>query len=158
MLQSDNRMAGGLVIGALLGVGAVASFLVRRADPRLILIRASLALIIGVAITLFAVATGSTVALYVGTVVSGLGVGPAFSAVVRNLAPLAPPDRRGALLAAIYVVVYLSFSVPAVIAGVGATLYGLRPTTYAYGVVAMALAAVTAVAVSRRQTSARPTS
>lgn len=158
MLRSDSRVAGGLLIGALLGAGAVASILARAADPRVVVIRSSLALIVGVAVTLFAVAIGSTIGLYAGSVISGLGVGPAFGAVLRSVAPLAPPDKRGALLAAVYVVVYLSFSVPAIIAGVGASLYGLRATTYAYGLVVMALAAVTAVAVSRRLARARATS
>ncbi|MDQ3871367.1 MAG: MFS transporter [Chloroflexota bacterium] len=157
MLGSDSRIAGGLVIAALLGTGAIAAFLVRAADPRVVVIRGSLALIIGVAVTLFAVAMGSTVGLYAGSFIAGLGVGPAFSAVVRGVAPLAPPDKRGALLAAVYVVVYLSFSVPAIIAGVGVNLYGLRPTTYAYALVVMALAALTAVAFWRRPASAEGT-
>ena len=56
---------------------------------------------------------------------------------------------RGALFAAIYALLYLSFSVPAILAGVAVTSYGLRDTSYAYGVLVMALAAVTTIAVSR---------
>src|SRR5258708_10548307 len=55
------------------------------------------------------------------------------------------------LLASIFIVVYLAFSVPALIAGVAVTHYGLRDTTYVYGIVVMALAAMTAGAVSRRR-------
>ena len=98
-------------------------------------------------------AIGSTAGLYAGSVIAGLGFGPAFSGVFRSLAPLAPPDKRSALLASIYVVSYLAFGVPAIIAGVAVTLYGLRDTTYVYGVVVMALAAITTVAVSRRRAS-----
>lgn len=154
LLHSDSYIAGGLVIVALLGSGAVASALVRTANPRTILIRGSLVLIVGVGITLCAVAVGSTVGLYSGSVIAGLGFGPAFSGVVRSLAPLAPPDKRGALFAALYVVLYLAFSVPTVIAGVAVSRYGLRSTTYAYGLVVMVLAAVTTVAVSGRRASA----
>ena len=38
---------------------------------------------------------------------------------------------------------------PAILAGVAVTSYGLRDTSYAYGVLVMALAALTTVAVSR---------
>ena len=153
LLKTDSHIAGGMVIVALAGAGAVASTLVRAADPRVIVIRGSLVLIVGVGITLLAVAIGSTVGLYAGSVIAGLGFGPAFSGVFRSLAPLAPPDKRSALLASIYVVSYLAFGVPAIIAGVAVTLYGLRDTTYVYGVVVMALAAITTVAVSRRRAS-----
>jgi MFS family permease len=150
LLQSDSRVAGGLVIAALFGASAVASASVRAIEPRLIVIGGSVVLMVGVAVTLLAVAVGSAVGLYAGSLVAGLGFGPAFSGVFRSLASLAPPERRGALLASIYIVVYLAFSVPAIIAGVAVTLYGLRETTYAYGVVVMVLAAITAVAVRRR--------
>jgi MFS family permease len=151
LLRSDSRVAGGLVIMALFGAGAVASALVRAADPRTILIRGSLVLIVGVGITLLAVAIGSTVGLYAGSIIAGLGFGPAFSGAFRSLAALAPSDKRGELLATVYIVVYVSFSVPTIIAGVAVTHFGLRGTTYAYGLAVMALAAVTTVAVSRRR-------
>ena len=156
LLQSDSRVAGGLVIAALFGASAVASVLVLGHDPRAIVIAGSLVLIVGVAITLSSVAVGSAAWLYAGSVVAGLGLGPAFSGVFQSLGPLAPPDQRGALLASMYIVVYLAFSVPAIIAGVAATLYGLRETTYGYGFVVIALAATTTIAVLRRPSHATP--
>lgn len=153
LLKTDNRVAGGLLIAALMGAGAVASAFVRRADPHLIVIRGSLVLVVGVGITLLGVTIGSTVGLYAGSVIAGLGFGPAFSGVVRSLAPLAPPDKRGALLASMYIVIYLSFSVPTIIAGLAVAYYPLRSTTYVYGLAVMALAAMTTVAVSRRRTN-----
>ena len=79
LLKTDSHIAGGMVIVALAGAGAVASTLVRAADPRVIVIRGSLVLIVGVGITLLAVAIGSTVGLYAGSVIAGLGFGPAFT-------------------------------------------------------------------------------
>jgi MFS family permease len=155
LLESDSRIAGGLIIAALLGTGAVASALTRAWDPRSLVTKGSLALIAGVGITLLAVAIDSTAGLYAGSVIAGFGFGPAFSGAFRSLAALAPPDRRGGLLASIYIVLYLSFSVPAIIAGIAVTRYGLRPTTYVYGLAAMTLAAITTVAVSRHRGSSR---
>jgi MFS family permease len=154
LLEADSRIAGGFVILALMGAGAVASALVHAADAGAVVIGGTLVLIGGVAVTLLAVALGSTAGLYAGSVIAGLGFGPAFSGVMRSLAPLAPLDQRGALLASIYIAIYLSFSVPTVIAGMAIARYSLRETTYVYGVAVMVLAAITAVAVWRRGISA----
>jgi MFS family permease len=107
-------------------------------------------LIAGVAVTLVGVWLRSAVVLYAGSVLAGIGLGPAFSAYVRTIAPLAPPEGRGGLLGAMYLSTYLSFSVPTVIAGAAVTLYGLRDTTLAYGAAVMLLATATTVAVARR--------
>jgi hypothetical protein len=142
------------VIFALLGTAAVASVATREADSRALIIRASLLLVSGVAVSLLGVVFGSVVVLFAGTFVAGLGLGPAFSAAVRSLTPLAPPDKRGALLAAVLVVLYTSFSAPTVAAGLGTNLIGLHATTYAYGLIVIALAAVTAYAMTRRPVAA----
>lgn len=150
LARTDNRVAGGLVIVTLMGGGALTSALVQAVHPHPLIIKGSLVVVLGVGLTLLAVLKDSTAALYGGSLVAGLGFGPAFSGVVRSLGPLAPPEKRGALFAAVYVVVYVSISVPTIAAGVASSHYGLRDTTYAYGLIVMALAAATFVAVSRR--------
>lgn len=151
LLRTNSHIAGGLVIVALMGGGALAAILVRAADPNEIVARGSFILIIGVGITLLAVLIGSSLGLYIGSLVAGIGFGPAFSGIFRSLAPLAPPDKRSALLAAIYLIVYLAFGVPIVVAGVAVMRFGLRDTTYGYGLVVMILATITTIAVSRRR-------
>jgi hypothetical protein len=148
LTTADARIAGGFVILGLMGTGAAASALVHAADARTVVIRGSLVLIVGVAITLVAVATQSAAALYAGSAVAGLGFGPAFSGVMRSLAPLAPPAERGAFLASINIAIYLSFSVPTVAAGIAVSRYPLRETTYVYGLAVIALAAITTVSAS----------
>jgi MFS family permease len=149
LVGGTNRLVGALVIFALAGAGAGASALVHSVEPRSLVMRGSLLVVVGVGVTLLAVAIDSSALLYAGSVAAGFGLGPAFSGIVRTLGPLAPPEKRGALFASLYIVVYVSISVPAVIAGVAASRYGLRDTTYAYGAVVMGLAAMTSVAVSR---------
>jgi MFS family permease len=154
LLDSDSRLAGGTIILALTGVGAIASVVVASAAPHVVLVRGSLLLILGVAVTLVGVWARSIVLLFAGSVIAGLGFGPAFSAFVGSTVPLARPERRAALVAAIYVVVYVSISVPAIVGGAGATAFGLRDTFVIYGVVVIALGAATTVGVSRRLRSA----
>jgi MFS family permease len=148
LVGGDSRLVGALVIFALCGAGAGASALVHSAEPRSLVIKGSLIVVFGVGITLLAVLIDSSALLYAGSVAAGLGLGPAFSGIVRTLGPLAPPEKRGALFASLYIVVYVSISVPAVIAGVATSRYGLPNTTYAFGAVVMALAAVTTIAIA----------
>ena len=74
------------------------------------------------------------------------------------MAALAQPTERGAVFASVYVVSYLAFSVPAVLAGMAATIVGLRPTALVYGgvVVALGLVALVARQRLRRRTQVQP--
>jgi MFS family permease len=150
LLATDNRAAGGVVIFALAGTGAVTAVLVRSGEPNRLLVRGSALVIVGVLITLMGQFLSSVGLFYGGSVVAGVGLGAGFSAYVRATAPLVAPERRGALVAAIYVAVYLSFSVPTVLGGAAVTIIGLAPTAYGYGAIVIVLAAISTVAVSRR--------
>jgi MFS transporter len=156
LLGSTDRVSGGLVIGALLGTGTLSSWLVRHADPETIVVPGSVVLIAGVALTLAGVALASPIVFFAGSVVAGLGFGPAFAGPFRSVAQLAPPDARGALLAALYLVIYLSFSVPTILAGIGGMFIGLRATTYGYGATVILLAVATTLVVSRRHAGGQP--
>jgi hypothetical protein len=156
VLQTDSRAVGGLFVLALAGTGAVSAALLFRANPTVVLLRAPVMLIGGVGVTLVGVWLDSILILFAGSIIAGIGLGPAFSAFLRTVTPLAPANQRAALLSATYVLIYLSFSVPAVIAGVAVTVFGLEATTYVYGLAVMGLAAATTVAVSRRLAAVTP--
>jgi MFS family permease len=79
-------------------------------------------------------------------VVAGLGFGAAFAGSFRTLTPLAQPNERASLVAALYLVCYSAFSVPAVIAGIAVTHYGLRDTAVVYAGVVIVLALTAALA------------
>jgi hypothetical protein len=89
--------------------------------------------------------------MLVGTVVSGIGFGAVFSGTMRTVLPLAKTDERAGLLAAFYVEGYLSFSLPAVLAGLAVPMVGLPVAAYVYGtaVIVMALASMIAVGFAR---------
>ena len=87
-----------------------------------------------------ALAAESSVLFLAGCAVAGLGFGPAFAGVFRALSLRAPADQRAALLSAVFVVSYLAFSVPAIIAGAAVTELGLRTTAEIYGGVLIAIA------------------
>lgn len=106
----------------------------------------------GLAASAGAIAAGSAAGLLASTVVAGAGFGSAFLGAFRTLASRADPQHRGGLLAAVFTAAYLSFSVPAVVAGFVAARAGLRPTALGY---ATALAVLAVVALLLRLTSGR---
>jgi hypothetical protein len=66
------------------------------------------------------------------------------------MSALATPGQRAGLVAAIFTVLYLAFSVPALIAGVATTAFGLHSTALVYSAALAALAlAATGILVFR---------
>src|SRR5919198_600890 len=91
-----------------------------------------------------ALLVAAVAALFAAVVLIGIGFGLVFMGSFRSLAALASDDDRAELLSAIYVVAYLSMSVPAVAAGLAGTGYGLEGTTVVF---ACATAATVVVAI-----------
>ncbi len=103
----------------------------------------SLLLVVGVGGTVIAIAAGSAPGFFLGTAFAGTGFGLSFLGTFRTLSALAPPSGRAGLIATIYIVSYLAFSLPVIGAGVAVTHFGLQDTAIVYGcaVAAFALAA-----------------
>jgi MFS family permease len=158
LLHAGNRLTGGLVITALTGAGALASVLTRTWPARRAMINGSLALVVGVICSVLALHAGSVALFFAGSIIAGLGFGPAFSGAFRALTAQAPNSERAAVVASIYVISYLAFSLPTVAAGFGATELGLLRTTDIYGltIVILATAATIAFALHRARPAAGP--
>jgi hypothetical protein len=144
-------VVGGLVVSALTLSGAISVLLLRSALPRRMLSVGTVVLAAGVAVTLAGVREQLVWLMLVGTVVSGVGFGTTFSGAMRTVLPLAQTNERAELLAAFYVVGYLSFSLPAILTGLAVPTVGLTVAAYVYGavVILMALASMIAVGISR---------
>ncbi len=144
-------VVGGLVVSALTLSGAITVLSLRSASPDRMLSGGIVTLATGVAITLAGVHEQLVWLMLIGTIVSGTGFAAAFAGTMRTVLPLAKTDERAGLLAAFYVEGYLSFSLPAVLAGFAVPMVGLTVTAYAYGtaVILMAFASMIAVTFSR---------
>ena len=139
--SSPNLLWGGLVIFLLCGTGAVAAFTLRSLSPRGAMLAGCLCLLAGMAVTFGAIATTTSPAFLTGTAVAGIGFGLAFQGSFRMITARAEPDDRAGLVTAIYIVGYLAFSLPALIAGVATTTFGLHPTALVYSASVAVLAA-----------------
>ncbi len=148
----DNHLVGGLLILALNGTGVLGSLALRTAPPERAMVLGALVVAAGVAGTLGALVATSAPLLFAAAVVTGFGFGAAFLGAVATITLGVDSGHRAGLLAAVFVVGYLAFSIPAIAAGIAAGDVGLTRTTEVYGVtvVVLALLAVAGLLRARR--------
>jgi predicted MFS family arabinose efflux permease len=113
----ESHLAGGLLILALNGTGVFGSLALRGAAPERALVLGALVFAVGVAGTVVALFTVSVSTLFVAAVVTGFGFGAAFLGAVATITHGVASGHRAGLLAAVFVVGYLAFSLPAIAAG-----------------------------------------
>jgi len=137
-----SPLLGGGVVAALVLSGAVAVLGVRARPARAVLAGGTAALVVGVGVTLAGVQLHSTALFFLGSVIAGLGFGAAFNGTLRSLVPLAEAHERAALMATFFVLSYLAFSVPAILAGLAVGHVGLQAASVAYAVTLVVLGVV----------------
>ncbi|WP_091033091.1 MFS transporter [Microbacterium oxydans] len=141
-LGGEAHVWQGLGVVLLAGVGAVTAFVLRKIAARSMVLFGTSALAVGTLLSLIALGVGSLPFYLVAAAVTGMGFGTAFSGVVASLAPRIPATQRADTFAVIYLLAYLAFGVPAVIAGALVGVVGLEAVCIGYGVVVIALAGV----------------
>jgi MFS family permease len=141
-LGGEAHLWQGLGVVLLAGVGAVTAFLLRKIAARSMVLFGTAALAIGTLLSLIGLGVESLPFYLVAAAVTGMGFGTAFSGVVASLAPRIPATQRADTFAVLYVLAYLAFGVPAVVAGALVGVVGLEAVCVGYGVVVIALAAV----------------
>jgi MFS family permease len=141
-LGGEAHVWQGLGVVLLAGVGAVTAFLLRRVAAPTSVLFGTAALAIGTLLSLIALGVESLPFYLVAAAVTGMGFGTAFSGVVASLAPRIPATQRADTFAVLYVLAYLAFGVPAVVAGALVGVVGLEAVCVGYGVVVIALAVV----------------
>jgi MFS family permease len=147
---SSNLLLGGALIFLLFGTATAAAYAAQSISGRAVLLAGCLILVAGMAVTFGAIATTASAVLFVGAAVAGIGFGLVNLGSFRTITARATPDQRGGLVAAIYLAGYLAFSIPALIAGVTTTKYGLHSTALVYAAALAVLAAAAALMVLLR--------
>ena len=140
---SRNLLWGDVITFLLTGLGAVTSVAFRNFAPTAVMLGGCLGLIAGAVVAAAAIVARSPALLLLGTVLAGLGFGPGNLGGYRVIMARAVSSDRAGLIAAISAVQYLAFGLPALIAGVATSHFGLHDTALVYSVV-IALLAVAA--------------
>jgi MFS family permease len=154
---SGSIVLGSLGLFALAATAGLAVMAMRSARPHVLMLVGAIALLAGVGTTVIGIDARSIAIFFVGTVITGIGVGGGFQGAVRMIVPLAAPHERAGVLSIVYVVSYLAMGVPAVIAGFLVVHDGgVLATAREYGIAVMILAALAlAGVVSSRRRPAR---
>ncbi|WLG46656.1 MFS transporter [Pseudomonas sp. FP1740] len=136
---STSNLIGGATVAVLTVTGASMIYTLRnRPADKVLLLGASL-LPAGVALILLAVHSASLPLFFFGTLVAGSGFGTGFLGALRSIVPLALPHERAGLMSAFYVLSYLAFCLPSLLAGNLTRTFGLVATTDGYGAVLIIL-------------------
>ncbi|OHZ02822.1 MFS transporter [Salinicola sp. LHM] len=152
-----NPLVGCLITFLLPFIGGISVLTLRARPPRLAVLLGTACLIVGMLGLLLGVHQQSVAILLAGTAIAGIGFGAAFMGAMRVVMPLAPPTERSALMAAFYVICYLSASTLALCGGIATQHLGLIPTTYVYGsLVALLSLAAFVGTLTQRQPESRP--
>ncbi|WP_085716915.1 MFS transporter [Pseudomonas sp. B28(2017)] len=151
---STSNLIGGATVATLTVTGALMINLLRNQAATKALQLGASSLPTGVVLILLGVHSASLPLFFLGTLVAGCGFGAGFLGALRSLVPLALPHERAGLMSAFYVLSYLAFCLPSLLAGNLTRTFGLVTTTDGYGVVLIILA-LGALASLLRQRSAR---
>ncbi|MGL6245078.1 MFS transporter [Pseudomonas sp.] len=148
---STSNLIGGATVAALTVTGALMIYSLRsRPADKVLRIGASI-LPVGVALILLAVHSASLPLFFIGTLVAGCGFGASFLGALRSVVPLALPHERAGLMSAFYVLSYLAFCLPSLLAGNLTRAFGLVATTDGYGAVLIVLSIGALLALMRQQ-------
>jgi MFS family permease len=126
IVGSGNSLWGGAVLFSLYFTGGVAVVARRNSRARPAMLTGCACLVAGVSLSVAAIAAGSIALLIPGSIIGGAGFGLAFLGSFRAVLSVAAPAERAGTIAVMYVVSYLAFSVPVVIAGLAELHYSSR--------------------------------
>lgn len=136
----------GLVNGALVAIppaaGAIAGLVFGRVSARNTTMIGGAAVLVGATTVVTGITAGWLPLLFIGGIIGGAGFGTSFSGTLRIFAPLATPYQRAELFAAVYLISYLAYGVPALVAGELIGVIGLLSTVIGYGVAIIVAATV----------------
>ena len=148
---STSNLIAGSTVAALTVTGALMIFTLRNRPAALALQLGASLLPTGIVLVLLGVHSASLPWFFLGTLLAGCGFGAGFLGAVRSLVPLALPHERAGLMSAFYVLSYLAFCLPSLLAGNLTRTFGLVATTDGYGAVLIVLSVGALLALMREQ-------
>ncbi|WP_247657978.1 MFS transporter [Micromonospora sp. U56] len=149
-LMATSIVVGGLVVFVFAVFQSATILLLRNAAARTVMLIGIAALILGMIITLISVTAESIPGFFVGLALGGVGFGGGFQGSLKTVMPLVEAHERASVLSLLYIVCYVGFGLPTVIAGFLVVYAGGLPRTANEYSVAVILLAVVALLGLRR--------
>jgi MFS family permease len=151
VFHHDSGLLNGATVFVEPGTAAVAVLFLGRRTPREATRIGCWAIAAGTLIIVAGISTQLLALIWIGGVVGGVGFGGALSGGIRTLARLVNADERAGLFAAFYLVAYLAFGLPSVIAGqLAAHSVSLKAIATGYGIIVVVAALLGSIAQARR--------
>jgi MFS family permease len=109
--------------------------------PRRFMLAGYAAVLAGLSLEACSFAAGLASLIICGAIITGLGFGAVFSSTLGLLVPLTRAQERAKLFSAVYVVAYLAYGIPTIVAGFLSDAIGLVPAAIVYAAAAIAVTA-----------------
>lgn len=151
LLHIQSPALGALAIFALTGTGALTGLLSFRIKGEKVMAVGTLALVLGVLGIAAAVLWANAWVYFAASVIGGIGFGAGFQGGLRTVLESLPALQRGGTLSSVYLVSYMAFGIPTLVAGLLIPGLGLENVVYGYAVlvIILSLAAFTLLLRSR---------
>ena len=117
VLDENSRLAAGIVASLVFASAALTQLGTGRLKLRTQVWLGSGLMLVGAVLLAVSVLVASLPLFVASSVVAGAGVGIMFRVAISIAASLAPPEQRGGVLAALYLIVYAGLSIPVLLIG-----------------------------------------
>jgi MFS family permease len=157
IMRQVMDQSSGIVIGAVVGCFFAASVagqaLLQWLPSRQHMSLGCSALILGMLTLGLSVATQQLVLLIIAGITAGIGQGMVFRAGMGAVTAASPPHQKAAVASALFVVLYLSMSLPVIAVGISVPVFGLRHVGELFSVIVALIALGAMWSMKRAQTA-----
>ncbi|WP_165662662.1 hypothetical protein [Oceanimonas sp. MB9] len=139
IMASEAAWQDGLLIFLLPFVGGIAAVTLRHRQAVTNVRVSCISMIIGLSMIVLGAWWHQAVWLLLGGIASGVGFGAGFLGTKKAMLARAPASQRSGVIALFYLLSYLPFSLPVILAGMGSQYAGLTSTTVGFSLLLGAL-------------------
>ncbi|MDN4613832.1 MFS transporter [Leifsonia sp. F6_8S_P_1B] len=147
--QTSHLLAGAVPFGVF-AASALSQIVFARLSSRAQLKLALTLMLVGLAGLAAGVVVASLGVFIVSGILAGAGVGLQFRSAIAAAASLAAPERRGEVLAAIFLIAYIGLALPVLLVGVALILWPLVPVLVVFVAAVAVLSVVAGAGMLRR--------
>ena len=144
-LMNTSIVVAGLLLFVIGIFGSITVLVLRNTAARTVMLIGITALILGMIVTLVAVMIESMPGFFLGLALGGVGFGGGFQGSLKTVIPLVEAHERASVLSLFYIVCYIGFGLPTVVAGFLVVYAGGLPQTaneYSVAIILLALFAL----------------